>query len=78
MDGNLLPLIALRPGQRGRIVTMNVGRGKARRLMELGLLPGEMVEVISNSVGPVVLKVRGMTLALGRNVASRVWVEVIP
>ena len=78
MDGNLLPLIALRPGQRGRIVTMNVGRGKARRLMELGLLPGEMVEVISNSVGPVVLRVRGMTLALGRNVASRVWVEVIP
>ncbi|MDK2373198.1 MAG: FeoA family protein [Candidatus Korarchaeota archaeon] len=78
MDGNLLPLIALRPGQRGRIVTMNVGRGKARRLMELGLLPGEVVEVISNSVGPVVLRVRGMTLALGRNVASRVWVEVIP
>ncbi len=78
MDGNLLPLIALRPGQRGRIITMNVGRGKARRLMELGLLPGEVVEVISNSLGPVVLRVRGMTLALGRNVASRVWVEVIP
>ncbi len=77
MDGKLLPLIALRPGQRGRIVTMNVGRGKARRLMELGLLPGEVVEVISNSVGPVVLRVRGMTLALGRNVASRVWVEVV-
>lgn len=77
MDSRLLPLTALLPGQKGRIVTMNVGRGKARRLMELGLLPGEVVQVISNSVGPVVLSVRGMTLALGRRVASQIWVEVI-
>ncbi len=77
MDGELLPLTALRPGRRGRIVTISVGRGKARRLMELGLLPGEIVQVISNSAGPVVLRTKGMTLALGRNVASRIWVEVV-
>ncbi len=72
----MIPLAFLMPGQRGRIVTLDVGRGKARRLMEMGLLPGEFVEVISNSVGPVVIRVRGMMLAIGRNVASRIWVEV--
>ncbi|MCD6245086.1 MAG: ferrous iron transport protein A [Thermoproteota archaeon] len=72
----MIPLAFLMPGQRGRIVTLDVGRGKARRLMEMGLLPGEFVEVLSNSVGPVVIRVRGMMLAIGRNVASRIWVEV--
>lgn len=78
MDSSLSPLTVLLPGQKGRIVTMNVGRGKARRLMELGLLPGEVVQVVSNSIGPVVLSVRGVTLALGRGVASQIWVEVLP
>ncbi len=77
MDRNLIPLSIMRPGQRGRIVTLNVGRGKARRLMEMGLLPGETVDILSNSAGPVIIRVRGVTLALGRNVASRIWVEVI-
>lgn len=76
MRSKMIPLAFLMPGQRGRIVTLDVGRGKARRLMEMGLLPGEFVEVLSNSVGPVVIRVRGMMLAIGRNVASRIWVEV--
>ncbi len=77
MDHNLVPLSIMRPGQRGRIVTLNVGRGQARRLMEMGLLPGEIVDVLSNSAGPVIVRVREITLALGRNVASRIWVEVM-
>ncbi|HDI73717.1 MAG TPA: ferrous iron transport protein A [Candidatus Korarchaeota archaeon] len=75
--GRLVPLVTMRPGQRGRIVILDVGRGKARRLMEMGLLPGETVDVVSNSIGPVVVRVRGIILALGRNVASRIWVEVM-
>ncbi len=79
MDHNqgLVPLSIMRSGQRGRIITLNVGRGQARRLMEMGLLPGEIVDILSNSAGPIIIRVRDVTLALGRNIASRIWIEAM-
>ena len=51
--------------------------GLARRLMEMGFVPGEEIEVISNIRGPVVVRVRGVVIALGRGVARRILVEVV-
>ena len=77
MDGDAIPLTALPPHTKARIVSVRVGWGKRRRLMELGLIPGEEIIVLSNSVGPLVVRVRGGSLALGRGIASKILVEVI-
>lgn len=73
----IVPLSGLRPREKGRVLSILAGKGAARRLMELGLVPGETVEVISNYHGPVVVRVRGCVFALGRGLASKVVVEVI-
>ena len=41
----------------------------------MGFAPGSEVEVIANGRGPVVVRVRGVTVALGRGVAAKVLVR---
>ena len=50
-----------------------------QRLMDLGLTPGSKVVVVKSAPfnGPVEILVRGSRIALGREVASRITVEVI-
>jgi len=52
------------------------GWGFRRRLMEMGIAPGVLIEVLNNSRGPVVVRVRGVTLAIGRGMASKVAVRI--
>ena len=42
---------------RGRVRVMNVagGRGVLHRLMEIGVRPGDVVEVLQNGPGPVII-----------------------
>jgi ferrous iron transport protein A len=48
------------------------------RLQEMGVLRGDIVEVVRNSrVGPIEIKVKGTNLAIGRGIASKVIVEEI-
>lgn len=72
-----IPLTALKPGQRGVVVAVNGGYGLVRRLADLGLTPGTEVEVSRRGAfcGPVEVFVRGVRLALGFGVASKVLVK---
>lgn len=72
---NHLSLVFIEEGMRARIVDLFGGRGLARRLMEMGLSPGSEVRVIRNSFGPMIVEVRGVRLALGRGLASKILVE---
>jgi len=55
-----------------------MGMGLARRLQEMGLIPGSVIEIIRNMpTGPVEISVMGTRLAIGRNIASRIYVEKI-
>jgi len=55
-----------------------MGMGLARRLQEMGLIPGSVIEVIRNMpTGPIEISVMGTHLAIGRNIASRIYVEKI-
>jgi len=62
-----------------RVVVVNVagGRGVRRRLLEMGFAPGSEVEVIANKRGPVVVRVRGVTVALGRGMAAKILVKPV-
>ncbi|GAB6148728.1 FeoA family protein [Stetteria hydrogenophila] len=76
VDGKVMPLAYLAPGEKGEIVGIHGGKGLARRLYELGLTPGRVVEVLSSGPGPTLVRVNGATvLAIGRGVAARVIVR---
>ena len=51
------------------------GHGACKRLNELGLVPGTSIEVVNKiSSGPIMIRVKGSKLALGRGLANKVEV----
>ncbi|RLF13990.1 MAG: ferrous iron transport protein A [Thermoprotei archaeon] len=71
----LIPLIMLNPGEEGEVVYIHGGWGILRRLAELGIYPGARVRMENKSWGPVVLWVSGVRIAIGRGMASRIYVR---
>jgi ferrous iron transport protein A len=71
----------LNKGQAGRI--LSVGSSSApftRRLLEMGLLEGAVVELIHEAPfggDPVAVRVRGALIALRRNEANQIEVELL-
>ena len=73
----LFPLSRLQRGAKARIVTINAGRGLVQRLMQMGLIPGAIIEVIENSRGPILLQVESIRIAIGRGMADKILVELV-
>jgi len=73
------PLSSLSPGSKGIVAFMVGGYGFIRRLADMGLTPGVEVSVVRNAPfgGPVIVQVRGSFLALGRGVASRIFIKTV-
>jgi len=74
-----IALADLNEGMRAVVVSISAGYGLMRRLMDMGLTPGTEVVVIRKGTfgGPIEIMVRGVSLALGRGVASKVIVDPI-
>jgi Fe2+ transport system protein FeoA len=70
----------LRPGQRGRIVSLDGEARLVQRLMEMGLLEGEEVEVVAFAPlgDPMEVRLADYRLSLRRGEASRVVVIPLP
>ncbi len=68
-------LVFLPPGARARVVSIDTGCRLRTRLMQMGITPGAILEVVDNTRGPVIVRVRGVTIALGRGMANRILVE---
>jgi len=70
-----VPLSMVRHGV-VRIININAGRGLRERLIKIGLVEGDVVEVIVNLFpGPVILRRNGMRLGLGAGMASKIIVQ---
>ena len=71
-----VPLDQLGPGERGTILRVEGEPSVARRLMELGLVPGTEIEVVRRAPlgDPVELLARQVHLSLRRSEASRIHV----
>jgi ferrous iron transport protein A len=67
----------LRPGQRGRILRIDAGDSLGQRLMEMGLLDGEEIEVIGFAPlgDPMEVRLGDSRLSLRRVEAARIEVE---
>ncbi|MEM1566567.1 MAG: FeoA family protein [Candidatus Bathyarchaeia archaeon] len=76
-EEELCTLTDLAEGGRGIIVKTQGGFGLVRRLAEMGLTPSTEVKLLKKGSfgGPVEVEVRGVTLALGHGVASKVLVK---
>jgi len=75
--GDVMPLTSLLDGQKGIIFFIGGGRGASQRLADLGLTPRTEITVVKSALfhGPLMVCVRGTTLAIGRGLASRVFVR---
>ncbi|MEO2151954.1 MAG: FeoA family protein [Thermococcus sp.] len=72
----IVPLLSLAPGERGVVVDLRGGPNFRSRLYAMGLAPGAIVRVLeSYPRGPIILEVGGTRLALGKGMASRVFVR---
>jgi Fe2+ transport system protein FeoA len=75
-DGADRPLDRLTPGERGVIARLGGDPAVARRLMELGLVPGTEVTLVRRAPlgDPIELAVRGVHLSLRRSEAGHIHV----
>ena len=74
------PLSSLHTGEAARVVNLSpsIVGGERRRLLDLGIVPGTRVERDFDSMlgSPTAYRVRGATIALRREQADRIFVEV--
>ena len=77
-NGTVVPLNRLNPGQAGRIVRVGGQAAVRRRLLELGLVRGELITVerVAPLGDPVEFTIKGYHLSLRRRDAARIEVEV--
>jgi ferrous iron transport protein A len=70
----------LRPGQRGRIEQLLGADTLTQRLMEMGLLEGDEVEVLAQAPlgDPVEIRLGDSRLSLRRREAARIVITPLP
>lgn len=77
LNGEEVSLTCLCEGEKGVMAHAVGGYGLVRKLAEMGLTPGVEVRLLRKCPfrGPVEIEVRGVSLALGQGVASKVFVK---
>jgi Fe2+ transport system protein FeoA len=71
-ENSYRPLASIPPGQQVRIVAYEGGRMLRARLMAMGLNLGQVVRVLQNNRGLIIIGVNGSRLALGRGVSQKI------
>lgn len=73
-------LAMLKPGQQGKILKLDTSLGAIRRrMMDMGVLPGEMIKVekVAPLGNPIEVTVRGYNLSLRKEEAKGIEIEVV-
>jgi ferrous iron transport protein A len=72
-------LDTLRPGQRARVISVQGDDALVQRLLEMGLMDGEELEVIGFAPlgDPMEIRLRDYRLSLRRTEAARIEIEVM-
>ncbi len=78
--GKQITLDRVKSGTRVRVAGFLGGWRGSDRLLKMGLGPGAEVEVVSRYPfrGPVVVRLDGSQIALGRGIARRILAEPLP
>lgn len=73
-------LAMLKPGQQGRIIKLESSIGPLRRrLMDMGVIAGELVKVekVAPMGDPIEITVKGYSLSLRKGEARGIEIEVV-
>ena len=60
-----------------RIVRIAGGRGFVSKLMNMGINEGEIIKVLNNTSGPMVISLGNSRIALGRGASFKIFVEYV-
>lgn len=76
---NGVTLDTLHPGQKGRVLKVGSAGEISRRIVDMGLARGTVVEVerVAPLGDPVEFKLKGFHLSLRKEEARRIWVELL-
>jgi DtxR family Mn-dependent transcriptional regulator len=76
-DKSIIPITSLKPHQKAKISFIRGGHKIIQRLADLGLTPGTTVSLERSAPfkGPVEIIVRGSSLAVGRTIAEKIFIE---
>jgi ferrous iron transport protein A len=74
-----VPLDRVGKNKRAKVIDIQGGWGLKKRMGQMGIHPGDLIMVVRYGPfgGPLVIEVHGFQLALGRGVASRIFVEEV-
>jgi ferrous iron transport protein A len=72
-----IPLNAIGIGKYGEVNNIDGGEIMCKRLMEMGINKGALIEVIKNDVGPLIIGLGQTRFALGRGMAQKVMVKEV-
>ncbi len=75
---NVIPLSQAPTGSKVRVINVVGGKYRVQKIFDMGLTPGVEAFVRQNIYyGPVIVDVRGVTIAVGRGIAEGILVEII-
>ncbi|MCE4618332.1 MAG: ferrous iron transport protein A [Desulfurococcales archaeon] len=81
LDVEAFPLSMAKPGDKVVVKAIMAGQGAYYRALSLGIAPGTTIEVVENTLqypwSPIIIKVRGVEIALGRGMAHKIIVARI-
>ncbi len=63
--------------QKVKVTKIKAGFKALHFLADLGIHEGEEIKIIKNNVGPVIVKVKGTRVALGRGLAGKIEVSEV-
>lgn len=75
---NTLPLNMTKNGNTVRVVAVSGGRMARKKLMDLGIIPGERLKILRNdSAGPMLIGLYDSKVVVGSGLSQKVTVEVL-
>jgi len=72
-----IPLNSIGVGKYAEVNNVMGGELMCKKLMEMGVNKGNVIEMVRNDAGPLIIKVGEMRLVLGRGMAQKVMVTEI-
>lgn len=77
MTCSCMPLNAIGIGKYAEVNNLDGGELMGKKLMEMGVNKGVILEIIRNDAGPLIIKVGETRLVLGRGMAQKVMVREV-
>ncbi len=77
MNEKSMPLNAVSMGRSAEIKDVVGGEVMCKKLMEMGLSKGTIIEIMNNDIGHLVVKLGETRLVLGRSMAQKVMVREV-